>query len=465
MDAFISRKKRNLSPEISNPLSGIAAVSTPDQQPDDDSTDFKLAILSSLHPFTDTKALLDILLAYDGDTERASASLVTAELVPRKPSTIGYQSSLSTFISPKNSNLSKRSKLLSKKGTTLHLYSPEDIASHTPCSIIHNFLPAEEANALLEELLEEATSYERTSFKLFDNVVQSPHTACFYVENYEEQERQRTEYIYNGGRLTVCLFPNSFSRICLTFFQDVRQLTPQMRRVSPKVQEAVNAEVQKRIRTHYPDGKKLNYQSPEPWEPNAAFVNCYSGAAESVGYHCDQLTYLGPRAIIGSISLGVAREFRVRKIVPQDSDANSKTKDEADTAGQIAIHLPHNSLLVMHAEMQEEWKHSIAPAQTIGPHPIAGNKRINITYRDYKEYLHPRFTPKCRCDVPAVLRVVQRKKENLGRYFWMCHAGNLPEKDKEGCSFFEWAIFDEDGIPVWKNAARDGKRDLRIGEK
>jgi hypothetical protein len=200
MDAFVSRKKRKLSPEKDTPPPHIP---TPEPQPEDDSTDFKLAVLSSLHPFIDQQVLLDILLAYEGSVERASASLAAPELSPKKNTTIGYQSSLSTFISPSDANSTKKSKLLSKKGTTLHLYSPEDVAAHTPCSIIHNFLPAEEANALLEELLGEAQSFERMSFKLFDNVVQSPHTACFYVEDNAEQERQRTEYIYNGGRLTV----------------------------------------------------------------------------------------------------------------------------------------------------------------------------------------------------------------------------------------------------------------------
>jgi hypothetical protein len=218
-----------------------------------------------------------------------------------------------------------------------------------------------------------------------------------------------------------------------------------MRRVSPIVEKAVNLEIKKRIKDHYPNGEKLKYQSPHPWRPNAAFVNCYDGGAESVGYHSDQLTYLGPRAIIGSISLGVAREFRVRRVIPQEEDKKEKSKEDSDAQGQIAIHLPHNSLLVMHAEMQEEWKHSIAPAQAIDPHPISGNKRINITYRNYKASFHPDFTPKCKCDVPTVLRVVQRKKENWGRYFWMCHAGNVP--GKEGCTFFEWAKFDDDGEP------------------
>ena len=163
-----------------------------------------------------------------------------------------------------------------------------------------------------------------------------------------------------------------------------------------KVQAVVNQEIAIRIQHYYPDGKKLRYQSPDEWIPNAAFVNCYKGGGESVGYHSDQLTYLGPRAIIGSLSLGVAREFRVRKIIPRDHEEVGGSKEpqreslRADAEGQISIHLPHNSLLVMHAEMQEEWKHSIHPATAIDPHPIAGNRRINVTYRYYRESFHPR---------------------------------------------------------------------------
>ncbi len=203
-----------------------------------------------------------------------------------------------------------------------------------------------------------------------------------------------------------------------------------MRTVSTQVETTVNEEIAERIKHHYPNGKKLKYQSPAGWKPNAAFVNCYQGGHESVGYHSDQLTYLGPRAIIGSLSLGVAREFRVRKIVARDDEDQADSKDQrADAEGQIAIHLPHNSLLIMHANMQEEWKHSIHPAPVIDPHPVAGNKRINVTYRYYRESFHPRYTPRCKCGVATVLRCVQRKKENRGRYMWMCHAGNTPGKD------------------------------------
>jgi hypothetical protein len=208
MESFISRKRRRLSsppetPKIEEPTN----VDFPDKVDDGDSmdTDMKLALLASLHPNLEQHILLDILLAHEGSVEAASAFLVPPDSVsPRKnPKTPGYQSSLASFAS--TADTLKKPKLLSKKGKTLFLYSPEDIAAHTPCSIIHNFLSAKDANDLLEELMVEATTFERITFKLFDNVVMSPHTSSFYVETLEEMRRQKTEYIYNGGLITVSL--------------------------------------------------------------------------------------------------------------------------------------------------------------------------------------------------------------------------------------------------------------------
>lgn len=412
-----SSRKRKLSPPRNDPV--VADVA----DDEDMSTDIKLAILASLHPQLETNELLDLLINADGCVEMAS-SLLSGITSPRKKlaTSSKIQSSLASFTDGNKT----RSKLpLTRKGKTLHLYSSEDIENHTPCSVIHNFLEPDVAENLLLELLEEAKTFGRASFKIFDNVVQSPHTACFYVDNSEEQDQQKTEYLYNGS-----------------YLDDVRQLKPQMRSVSSIVQKTVNQEIQRRIKKFSPNGKKLKYQSPKEWIPNAAFVNCYVGGAESVGYHSDQLTYLGPRAVIGSLSLGVEREFRVRRVVARDEDDADEEKKQpsnstnnisqkntrADAEGQIAIHLPHNSLLIMHAEMQEEWKHSIAPAAAIDPHPIAGNIRMNITYRWYRESFHPRYTPRCACGVATVLRCVQRKKENRGKYMWMCHAGNTPGK-------------------------------------
>lgn len=196
----MSRKRRRLSPDLKT-KDEINSLSVPD---DDESTDFKLALLASLHPSIEQKALLEALLEHEGSVEAASAALsITPVSVASKKSSAAtsYQSSLASFAIP--SETGRRPKLQPKKGKTLHLYSPEDVAAHTPCSIIHNFLRAKDANDLLIELLEEAATFETITFKLFDNIVQSPHTSCFYVGNLDEVRRQKTEYIYNGAQLTV----------------------------------------------------------------------------------------------------------------------------------------------------------------------------------------------------------------------------------------------------------------------
>ncbi|RMZ86784.1 hypothetical protein DV736_g5990, partial [Chaetothyriales sp. CBS 134916] len=436
MEAFISRRKRlrfsssSTVPEASAVSTGSVSVDTVEEE----STDVKLAILLSLHPHRSLNDLLELLLDCNGSVEGVLEMLSSEPPDTQSPgkkrqaTTIGYQSAL-PFAGPK---VGPASNSLTKKGKTLHLYSPEDIAAHTPCSIIHNFLPAALANDLLEELLPEVASYTSATFRLFDNIVRSPHTACFYVADRAERIRQLSDYLYNGSTV-----------------DDIRELLPVMRKVSELVRKAVNEEIATRISTHYLDGKKLRFQSPKEWRPTAAFVNCYDGPQQCVGYHSDQLSYLGPRAVIGSLSLGVAREFRVRRIVPPPDDspvfpespqAQSELcspQTQADIQGQISIHLPHNSLLVMHAEMQEEWKHSIAPSLSIDPHPIAGNKRLNITYRWYREEFSPKYTPRCRCGVPTVLKCVQKRKETRG-------------SDSKGCGYFEWAKFTDDGDPIWK---------------
>ncbi|PYI04168.1 hypothetical protein BO78DRAFT_471465 [Aspergillus sclerotiicarbonarius CBS 121057] len=336
MDRFVSKKR---------PRSPPAPIS------DEDSTDLKLALLMSLFPDMALDALMEILVSSSGCVETAS-SIIKAQAPPAKkrapiPGTPGIQTSLTSHIP---STTTTTNLTLPPKGTTLHLYSPTYIAAHTPCTLIHNFLPPSQATALLEELLAESPHFSRPQFQLFSRTVSSPHSSSIYVSTPEEHRQHTSEYTYGG-----------------TYRSNVRQLTPHMRVVSARVQQTVNEHIRLR--------PKLPFQSPKPWTPNAAFVNCYAGPAESVGYHSDELTYLGPRSVIGSLSLGVEREFRLRKIVPDNNE------EEPQGQGQISIHLPHNSLLIMHAEMQEEWKHAIAPAKSITLHPVSGNKRINITYR------------------------------------------------------------------------------------
>ncbi|KAM5464500.1 hypothetical protein MauCBS54593_007015 [Microsporum audouinii] len=468
MDKFIIRKRQRTPPAVASRSSenihtaGSFITGKPDDE--EDSTDIKLAKLASIFPDVIPGELLDLLIANDGSIESTTTSLLEHGMARKKAKHVAsnpasIQSSLPSYNIRLNSDQETRipGLLPTRKGKTLYLYSPDDISRYTSCTVIHNFLSPSDATALLKELLEESRTFHRQKFQIFDNVVSSPHSAGFYVMTEEEQKEQQSQYSYYGS-----------------LRNDVRKVTPELQRVSAIVKTAVNQEIEKRVKSYYPNGKRLKYQSPKEWEPNAAFVNCYDGPAESVGYHSDELTYLGPRAVIGSLSLGVAREFRVRRIVPPDDEEdgdddkdNNGNADQshnpssatgrermsksnlsrADIQGQISIHLPHNSLLVMHAETQEEWKHSISPAQTISPHPISGNKRINITYRWYRDSLHPKKTPRCRCNMPCVLRCVQRRKETRGKYMWMCYSSYAP--GKQSCSFFQWAKFDDDGEPIW----------------
>lgn len=184
---------------------------------EEDSTDVKLAILASLHPGFESEVLLESLLAHDGSVEAVEASLADtgprlAPAVQRSGSAavIGSQTSLRVFATTNSivnnaATPTKKPRLLSRKGTTLRLYDPQDVAEHTPCSIIHNFLPADMANDLLSEMLDESRTFEKITFKIFDNVVSSPHTSTFYVETEAEQSTQKNEYYYNGSSLTVCL--------------------------------------------------------------------------------------------------------------------------------------------------------------------------------------------------------------------------------------------------------------------
>lgn len=193
MKAFLTRPKRKASCEPS-------PVAYAD---DDESTEVKLALLSSLHPQLEQDTLMDVLLAHDGSVQDALASLQHFHPESKRSGAVGHQQSLRHFARAGDPSSPPKKKLKSKKGSTLHLFDPEDVAEHTPCTIIHNFLPPELANELLRELLEESDSFERITFKLFDNVVSSPHTSSFYVSTKQEREMQMNDYFYNGSRLTV----------------------------------------------------------------------------------------------------------------------------------------------------------------------------------------------------------------------------------------------------------------------
>jgi hypothetical protein len=68
------------------------------------------------------------------------------------------------------------------------------------------------------------------------------------------------------------------------------------------VERIVNDEMQRRPRLPLEWAGKGS--EGQIWRANVAASNCYEGTKESVGFHSDQLTYLGPCPTIASLSLG-----------------------------------------------------------------------------------------------------------------------------------------------------------------
>lgn len=358
---------------------------------DDLDTDTKLAILSSLHSDIAHDHLLELLISNDGNLEATITELTTGSTQSTGKSTSKprSQSSISTYLPSTNpsSKLSKSRKTV-PKGKTLHLYTPESIAAYTPCTLIPSFLPSQKAEALLRDLLAEAAQFpDKLKFRLFERTVTSPHTSCLYVPTEDllygnggepgeggYKGGGDTGWFYNGGRV-----------------EGIRVFTELMKEVVPYVEEVVNREMERywgvklgEEEESKEETKRIPLLSPKRWRANAAFVNCYDGPQQSVGYHTDQLTYLGPMTTIASLSLGVAREFRVRhwgglseeelragkawhdfyenprrteEIKEESGDVEEETEVETEAEGPIGIHLAHNSLLIMHAGTQEGWKH------------------------------------------------------------------------------------------------------------
>ncbi|KAF8929860.1 hypothetical protein BGZ58_008626 [Dissophora ornata] len=290
-------------------------------------------------------------------------------------------------------------------------------------------------------MLKESETWNRNRWWLFERMVESPHKTSYYAERKDDME-EVSGWTYNGMK------------------QDTpRRFLPEMDEAKMVVRRIVN-ELRK-TRTIHP------YEVQGDWNCNVAAVNHYAHSKESVGWHADKLTYLGPRPTIGSLTLGATRFFRIRKVVPGAK--------HPDTAGQlISIALPHNSLCIMWPPMQEEWKHEVPPQATITPHPISSTARINITFRLRRDGFSPEETPMCKCGVAMVLRCVFKNQENYGRYFYMCYASG--SKEGRTCGAFQWVdmeeklkltssrtnkgdTFEDNSTSAAQSSERDGKTD------
>ena len=132
-------------------------------------------------------------------------------------------------------------------------------------------------------------------------------------------------------------------------------------------------------RSYSYSGLKL---SPHPWNPdvlrikarleqlcehsfNSVLLNYYRGGSDSVSWHADDETELGPNPIVASVSLGAERTLEFK---PKFNLTTPKKQ----------IVLGSGSILIMGKTIQNNWLHQLPK--------ISGNiePRISLTFRNHQ---------------------------------------------------------------------------------
>jgi alkylated DNA repair dioxygenase AlkB len=95
---------------------------------------------------------------------------------------------------------------------------------------------------------------------------------------------------------------------------------------------------------------------------NSCLLNRYRSGKDSQSYHSDNEKEYGKNPVIASISLGVSRDFQMRK--------------NADHSCKLNFNLAHGDLLVMKGSTQDQWMHAVPKRANIE------EERINLTFRN-----------------------------------------------------------------------------------
>jgi len=175
-----------------------------------------------------------------------------------------------------------------------------------------DFLPVSEADRLLAQLLA-LPDWERLRLKLFGREVDAPRLTAWYGD-------EGARYGYSGIVHEPLRWPSVLG--------DLRR------------------------RLH--DELGLCFDS--------VLANRYRDGRDSMGWHSDDEKELGPRPVIGSISLGAERRFLLRH----------RTRKDLET---VELPLAHGSLLLMQGDTQRHWKHSLPKAAR------CRDERVNLTFR------------------------------------------------------------------------------------
>ncbi|GAA5903495.1 uncharacterized protein JCM6883_005019 [Sporobolomyces salmoneus] len=455
----------------------------------------------------DSSEEAEVLVLSDSDEEPPSRSSSTVPIASSKPPT---KSAFSLLRPPKSfPSATPTSTTIQANSTATHINLPplrlttaQMIAKETRglITLVENALPEELASRLFVRMVEASRGtgkgddepWKRNKWYLVDREVESPHTSAFYVE---QESTRSPEDNWNN---------DSYDLVAQTWyngeFRQSRSFLPEMNEARSLVSAFVNTLLNARERN------EMEW-TRGGWKPNAAAANCYKGAQESVGWHSDQLTHLGPYAHIASITLGCTRPFRLRPFSPTSLPSTSTTSQNP-TMRTLEITLPHNSLLIMWGGCQEAFKHCIPPVSGMDvfklPKGSLGSdsgrmeeeverlintkwrERINMTFRHYRpdfapldpslprpstswlsslpssSSIAPTYigTPHCSCGKPCILRPDGKGKIRSSSapsstqkgpdsmvFFWSCNAG--AQNEGKGCGFFRVLDMEREGRGKW----------------
>lgn len=179
-------------------------------------------------------------------------------------------------------------------------------------SFMRSFYSKRVADLYLEILLQE-TLWRQETIKIWGKEHLQPRLVAWYGDN-------GARYSYSG----ISMEPNAWTHALLSIKSDVERIT----------------------------GARFN----------SVLINLYRDQQDSVGWHSDDEHELGRNPVIGSLSLGETRTFKLKH--------KSKKQEK-----QYAFDLTNGSLLVMAGATQKHWLHSVDKEHVVkGP-------RINLTFR------------------------------------------------------------------------------------
>eukprot|EP00439_Symbiodinium_sp_Y106_P051074 s1894_g6.t2 len=270
--------------------------------------------------------------------------------------------------------------------------SDEELAAIAPVEIVRHALPQKLADQLLDSLLRESDSWKASSWIVHGKEFATPRTSAIY------------EFAAGSG--------SSWSEAGFGKEESRTRCEPSatLDRAAILIQSLVR--------------EKRPYTN---WVPTLALGNRYENGRNCVGWHSDFLNSLGPRPIIVGLSLGSCRRFCLRRSTTPDS-----SRDASKTV-VASIPMPHNTVVIMWDDCQEEWQHSV-PRQadsTVEKHAVAGLVRLSLTFRMSRPEL-AQHQKSCHCGRPSAL------KSKEGRYYLAC----CPMGTSRQCGFWEpcsWA--------------------------